>query len=131
MVDAKGSTHTASKSKNSDLFWANCGGGGGNFGALLAGRGGGSVAGSAADQRLLDEHVCGLCGAAVPREVATFSRLPAPPAWHTHTRAAGIITQFKVKTVALPAKVTVVEAGIRECRCCWPRLLPVDARALL
>ena len=34
VVDAKGSTHTATKAKNSDLFWASCGGGGGNFGII-------------------------------------------------------------------------------------------------
>ena len=35
MVDANGKIITASQSQHKDLFWANCGAGGGNFGALL------------------------------------------------------------------------------------------------
>jgi hypothetical protein len=35
MVDYKGNLAEASKSKNKDLFWASCGGGGGNFGLVV------------------------------------------------------------------------------------------------
>lgn len=35
MVDFKGTLVVASKSKNKDLFWASCGGGGGNFGLVV------------------------------------------------------------------------------------------------
>ena len=35
MVDYKGNVAKASKSKNKDLFWASCGGGGGNFGLVV------------------------------------------------------------------------------------------------